>query len=163
MISLKRLLYSILYVFDSFGVWSSKYYCYLQDKDLKLWSHLIKMILLKAFLQIPLKFTFLQTLYFQWWWYPLYLLWHLSSMWYSQGLNKPSICRKYWNCAFRIATVKLVKAHNKYFRYKGRLVVSLNLFVHHIKSTYINFRPGIFLRGDCSLIILELPWQGRFF
>ena len=66
MISLKRLLYSILYVFDSFGVWSSKYYCYLQDKDLKLWSHLIKMILLKAFLQIPLKFTFLQTLYFQW-------------------------------------------------------------------------------------------------
>ena len=32
---------------------SSKYYCCLQDKDFKLWRHLIKMILLKAFLQIP--------------------------------------------------------------------------------------------------------------
>ena len=34
---------------------SSEYYCCLQDKDFKLWSHLIKMILLKAFLQIPLN------------------------------------------------------------------------------------------------------------
>ena len=55
MISLKCLLYSILHVFDSFGAVNIIVIVIVQDKDFKLWRHLIKMILLKASLQIPLN------------------------------------------------------------------------------------------------------------